>query len=171
MILETERLWLRPRTLGDLDDCFAMDREPGVTDSVQGPWADETEHRAFIHDRITMDYGPGLGYWSLFRKTEPDRFIGWVLLIPEDAVGPEIEIGWRLKPAFWGRGYASEAANAVLSHGFEKMKLDSFIACIDARNIGSLAVARKIGMRHHKTDSDGVQYAITADDFAKRHHR
>ncbi|WP_339859653.1 GNAT family N-acetyltransferase [Thalassospira alkalitolerans] len=166
MILETERLWLRPRTMDDLDDCFAMDCQPGVTDFVKGPWADAEEHRGFISDRIRMGYGKGLGYWTLFAKTAPDRFIGWVLLIPEDAKGPEIEIGWRLKPEFWGRGYATEAAKTLLCHGFDNVKLPGMVACIDHRNAGSIAVARKIGMVRSNEVANDVLYAMTADEFA-----
>lgn len=149
MILETERLWLRPRTMDDLDDCFAMDCQPGVTDFIRGPWADADEHRGFISDRISMDYGKGLGYWSLFAKTAPDRFIGW-----------------RLKPEFWGRGYATEAAKTLLCHGFDNVRLSGMVACIDHRNAGSIAVARKIGMVRRNEVADDVLYAMTADEFA-----
>lgn len=145
-IFETDRLLLRPRTLEDLDSSVAMDRQPGVTTFVDGPWGDPDRHRAFVLDRITRSYPPGQGYWSIFAKDAPDHFIGWVLLIPEDAVGPETEIGWRLVPEVWGHGYATEAATPLLQHALEMLRLPRVIADIHPDNTASRKVAEKIGM-------------------------
>src|SRR5258708_27430268 len=109
---DTLRLVLRLRTLVDLEACLAMDRDPEVTRHVAGPWSDPHEHRCFVVGRMTHAYPEGLGYWSIFERREPARFIGWVLLIPEDAVGPEVEIGWRLLRDPWGQGMAGEPARA-----------------------------------------------------------
>ncbi|MBC8932116.1 N-acetyltransferase, partial [Escherichia coli] len=57
-VLETARLWLRPRGLADLDACLAMDRDPEVTQHIAGPWHDPVEHRRFVTHRITRDYPP-----------------------------------------------------------------------------------------------------------------
>lgn len=144
---ETDRLILRPRGLQDLDASVAMDRQSGVTDFIEGPWDDPVRHRAFVLDRITRAYPAGLGYWSIFMKQAPDRFIGWVLLIPEDGEGPDVEIGWRLHPESWGHGYATEAAMPILGHGLTTVGLDKVIADIDPMNKGSRRVAEKIGMK------------------------
>ena len=151
-ILETARLRLRPRVLGDLEDCFRMDREPGTLDWITWPeaagsWEDEAAHRAFIQARIVARYPPGQGYWAVAAKARPDLFLGWVLLIPEDAVGPEVEIGWRFASAARGRGYATEAARAVLAHGLGTLALPRIIADIRPENAASCRVAEKIGMR------------------------
>lgn len=146
MIFETERLILRPRTMDDFDACIAMDNVAGVTDYIQGPWDDAKKHTSFVTDRMNRDYGFGLGYWSIFAMDAPDLFIGWVLLIPEDAIGPDIEIGWRLFPDYWGKGIATEAAHVLMQYAFETLKLPKIVAGIDPRNGGSIGVARKIGM-------------------------
>jgi RimJ/RimL family protein N-acetyltransferase len=151
-IIETRRLRLRPRTLGDLDDCFRMDREPGTLDWIAWPeaaggWKDEAGHRAFIRARTVARYPPGQGYWVVVDKARPDLFLGWVLLIPEDAVGPEVEIGWRFVTAARGRGYATEGAQAVLAHGLGTLALPRIIADIRRENTASWRVAEKIGMR------------------------
>jgi RimJ/RimL family protein N-acetyltransferase len=163
--LRTRRLTLRPRTLADTEDCLRMDLEPDVTRYISGPWSDTVAHRAFIEMRTRGPYASGLGYWTLALDDQPATFIGWVLLIPLDAVGPEIEIGWRLRPAFWGSGFATEAASAVLRHGFEDVGLDEVVADIDAANVASVRVAEKIGLRHRETraDADGSLfiYALT----------
>jgi len=144
---ETKRLVLRQRTLDDLEASIAMDQDPAVIQYVPVPWTDPQSHRAFVLDRITRAYPIGLGYWSVFSREEPGRFIGWVLLIPNHAVGPEIEIGWRFVRASWGKGYASEAARPILDYGLQSLGLSEIVAEIDARNLASIGVARNIGMR------------------------
>jgi RimJ/RimL family protein N-acetyltransferase len=153
---ESPRILLRPRTLADLDDCIAMDRDPEVTRYVDGPWDDPVAHRRFVVDRITRAYPDGLGYWSIFERDAPSRFIGWMLLIPEDANGPEVEIGWRLVCDAWGRGIASEAASILVAHAFDTVGLESIVAGIAEGNVASQRVAEKLGM---KREGFGEGYA------------
>lgn len=155
----------------DFAACLAMDREPDVTRYIQGPWEDPAAHERFLVDRIARDWGKGLGYWSIFAKESPDALIGWILLIPYDAVGPEIDIGWRLRRAAWGRGYAAEAARPIVAHAFRTIGLARIVADIDPRNAGSIRVAEKIGMT---SAGDGFYangapcklYRMTREDFA-----
>lgn len=158
--LDTPRLLIRGRTLADLDACMAMDRDPEVTRFIEGPWNDPVEHRRFLHFRITRSYPPGLGYWSIRERAAPDKFLGWVMLIPDHGVGPEVEIGWRLVRAAWGRGMASEAARALATHAFETVKLARVIADIDPRNEASRAVAEKIGMKLVALDASCARYRL-----------
>ncbi|CAN0620165.1 [ribosomal protein S5]-alanine N-acetyltransferase [Burkholderia multivorans] len=156
---ETARLWLRPRVLADLDACVAMDRDPEVTRYIAGPWHDPVEHRRFVAHRIKRDYPPGLGYWSIFEKGAPGTFVGWVLLIPDFAGGArDVEIGWRLVRAAWGRGIASEAAAVLVRHAFDTVRLPRLVADIAAANANSLNVARKLGMRRVGVVQDRVPY-------------
>jgi RimJ/RimL family protein N-acetyltransferase len=142
----TGRLLLRQRTLADTAACFAMDREPEVTRFIDGPWSDPVAHRAFIEARTRGPYAEGLGYWTILRRAD-QAFLGWVLLMPRDAEGPEVEIGWRLGRAAWGQGYATEAVLPVLHHGLTTLGLPEIIADIDAENRASIRVAEKLGMR------------------------
>ena len=150
-VLETERLRLRPRVLADLEECFRMDREPGTLDWIDWPeeaggWDDEAAHRNFIRRRISAPYPDGMGYWIVARRDDPDAFLGWVMLIPADVRGPEIEVGWRLTSAARGRGYASEAAGRLLHYGLYTLGVDRVVADIRPENVASFRVARKIGM-------------------------
>ncbi|NIY75538.1 GNAT family N-acetyltransferase [Thalassospira sp. HF15] len=165
MIFETERLILRPRTMDDFDACLAMDRARGVVDFIRGPWDDPVQHKAFIKARIEQDYGNGLGYWSIFAKTKPDHFLGWILLIPEDGTGPEIEIGWRLHPDYWGQGIASEAASAIIDHAFSRIELPSIVADIDERNMASRKLAEKLGMTADRVIDGYLRHAMTLEDY------
>jgi RimJ/RimL family protein N-acetyltransferase len=142
----TERLLLRQRTLADTAACFAMDREPEVTRFIDGPWSDPIAHRAFIEARTRGPFPEGLGYWTILRRADA-VFLGWVMLIPRDAEGPEIEIGWRLNRAAWGHGHATEAAKPVLHHGLSTLGLAEIVADIDAGNTASIRVAEKLGLR------------------------
>ncbi len=163
-VLETARLRLRPRTMADRDASLAMDREPGTTDRILGPWDDPAKHEAFVEARIRGPYPDGMGYWVIARKEAPGEFLGWVLLIPEDAVGPDIEIGWRVVSAARGAGYAPEAAAALVPHGLETLGLPRIVSDIHRDNAASRRVAEKIGLRFEgPTDPDwpeAVRYVI-----------
>ncbi|WBU53182.1 GNAT family N-acetyltransferase [Paracoccus sp. SCSIO 75233] len=158
-LFETDRLILRPRSMADFDACIAMDRDPEVTRFVAGPWQDPPRHEAFTKTRITTDYGPGLGYWSIFPKASPEIFHGWILLIPIDAIGPEIEIGWRIPRISWGQGFATEAAQVIADHAMNTLRLDRIIAEIHPENHASINVATKIGMIETDRTPDAIIYA------------
>ena len=70
-----------------------------------------------------------------------------MLLIPHDAVGPDVEIGWRLVRHAWGKAYATEAARQLLAHAFQTVGLGRVVADVDPRNARSIRVATKLGMR------------------------
>lgn len=170
----TRRLFLRPRTIADLDACLAMDRDREVTRFIPGPWVDAQAHEAFVQARMLRDWGPGLGYWSIFARDAPGCFLGWVLLLPVDGEksgdGEEIEIGWRLVRVAWGLGYASEAALAVVAHAFETLELSRILAEIDPGNAGSIRVAEKIGMRRVGTvpaKAGDIVFVMTRDDLRR----
>jgi RimJ/RimL family protein N-acetyltransferase len=151
-VVETARLRLRQRTLADTDACFRMDREPGTLDWIPWPggpggWEDEAAHRALIRARTEADYPAGMGYFVIAPRERPGEFLGWVLLIPADTVGPEVEIGWRLTRAARGQGFATEAARRVLGHALDALGLDRVIADVHVCNAASIRVAGRIGMR------------------------
>jgi RimJ/RimL family protein N-acetyltransferase len=148
--LETDRLFLRPRTMVDYAECLAMDGDPEVMRYVGGLPASLEEHGIILADRITRAYPPGLGYWSLFPKQSPEQFLGWVLLVPldRDDSASDVEIGWRLVTSAWGHGYAPEAAAAVLHHAMQSLGLNRLIATIHPENKQFFRVAEKIGMTY-----------------------
>jgi RimJ/RimL family protein N-acetyltransferase len=178
-IFETRRLILRPRALADTDACIEMDREPGVARFVPeilrfvaGPSIDPIGHRNFVEARTRGPYRPGLGYWTIRPHPDGNSFLGWVMLIPLDAVGPEVEIGWRLRPAAWGRGYAAEAAAPLLRHGLTTLRLAEVVSDIDPANAASIRVAEKIGLRRRTAtplpDEITIRFALTDGEFDER---
>ena len=72
--------------------------------------------------------------------------LGWCGLFPLDDVGP-IEIGYRYARSAWGRGVATEAARAVLDHGFRRLGFDRIVAVTDPAHLASQHVLEKIGLK------------------------
>jgi RimJ/RimL family protein N-acetyltransferase len=88
--------------------------------------------------------------------------------MPLDAMGPEIEIGWRLRRDAWGAGRATEAARA-LDHAFITLGLPEVVADIHPENRRSIRVAEKIGLilrgrrLHH--GEPHLHYAVTSAEY------
>ncbi|MEW6346653.1 MAG: GNAT family N-acetyltransferase [Pseudomonadota bacterium] len=139
---------------------------------MTGPWSDPAAHERFLEHRIETGFGEGLGYWSIFPKQDPRHFLGWVLLIPYDAIGPEIEIGWRLARKAWGHGYATKAALPIATHALYDKQLPEIVADIHAANVASMRVAEKVGMRDHgQSTHDGMpsrRYRMTRQDYLRQ---
>jgi RimJ/RimL family protein N-acetyltransferase len=140
---ETPRLVMRQYSAKDVQVCLDMDMDKDVMRYVAhvGP---RVERERELKERVTRNFGPGLGVWSLFVKEDPDRFIGWVILIPlRDH--HTIELGYRIKKDHWGNGYATEACRPVISHGFEVLGLSEITVVTDPENRASQNVLAKLG--------------------------
>ena len=142
---QTLHLQLRPRTLADLDANLAMDLDPRVHRYIFAKAPDPDRHREEIRARITSGWPPTGGIWAVERRDAPG-FLGWCGLFPLGHSGL-IEIGYRYVPAAWGQGIASEAAAAVLDHGFRQLGLDPIVAVTHPDNRASQRVLTKIGLR------------------------
>lgn len=134
--------------MADYEACLAMDRDPDVVRYIPVPWDNAETHESFLKERIQTDFGRGLGYWSIFSRDAESHFLGWILLIPYDGVGAQVEIGWRLNRSAWNKGYGTEAAQPFVPHAFDQIGLPEIVADIDIRNVASHRIAEKIGMRH-----------------------
>jgi RimJ/RimL family protein N-acetyltransferase len=158
----TARLTLRQRSLLDTDACMAMDCDPEVHRFLSLPWSDPLRHRAFVEARTRGPYPAGQGYWTILFQ---DAFVGWILLLPLDTIGPEIEIGWRLRRDAWSQGFATEAAAPILAHGLRSLRLTQVIADIAPENVGSRRVAEKLDMRPgevvHTPHGMAIRYTAT----------
>ncbi|WP_404938561.1 GNAT family N-acetyltransferase [Pseudomonas sp. JDS08PS003] len=166
---DTPNLILRPRTLEHFEACLRMDLDPEVTRFTPGIWDGGQWHRDFLQLRMTQNFGERCGYWAIFAKEAPNDFLGWVSFIPFDAVGPELEMGWRLVRRAWGRGVASEAARRIVEHAFADPEVERIVADAHIDNGASLAVARKIGFRFtHDGEFEGLPsrfFEMTREDF------
>ncbi len=99
----------------------------------------------------------GWSNWAV-ELVQTGEFIGFVgLSVPQRAelpFMPCVEIGWRLAQAFWGRGYATEAARAALEVGFGRLGLNEIVSFTSLVNRPSRAVMERIGMRDSGEDFD-----------------
>jgi RimJ/RimL family protein N-acetyltransferase len=159
--LETERLVIRRLEERDADAWIEMLGDPQVRRFLPdfSPPTRESVSDA-IERRDRMERERGHTMWAVALKTD-DRFIGQCGLVPVEGEGPEIEIAYHYRPESWGHGYATEAAVAVLSYGFETVELDRVIAVVMPDNVSSGRVLEKAGMRYEGLASyygfDGVR--------------
>ena len=151
MILETERLILRPFREEDLGAYAAMCADPEVMRflSVSGGLLS----RAEAWRQIALYLGHwalrGYGTWAVEERST-GAFVGRVgLHYPEG--WPDRELGWTIARGFWGRGYASEAARAAIGHAFKTLGWTHLVSLIHPENHRSARLAERLGYRVHGT--------------------
>ena len=66
----------------------------------------------------------------------------------------EVEVAYLIKKEYWGQGLGTEAAQAILDYGFEKLNLSRLICLIDEENLASIRVSENIGMTFEKEGKD-----------------
>ena len=146
-IIETPRLYLREFELSDAASMFDLNIDKEVIKYTgDDHFSSESEALDFIknYDHYKIH---GFGRWAVILK-ENNTFIGWNgLKLNEDN---DIDIGFRFFRKYWGRGYASESAEAVLDYGLNVLKIDSIIGRVAPENIASVRILEKLGMKFKK---------------------
>ena len=143
--LQTARLILRPFRADDLDLFVEFFQNEGFIQFSSGNFP--RERVAELIDKIIGWDRDGLPsqFVVVVRESDaPIGYCGFFHQIVDDK--PEIEIGYRLHPDSWNKGFASEAARAVRDHGFAGWKLDRLISLIHPDNSASRRVAEKNGL-------------------------
>ena len=154
--LETDRLILRDWKDDDIDAFARMNADPIVMEYFPRRLDEKATARLVgrFQDHFEKHgYGP---YALELKKTS--EFIGFVGLHQvefEAHFTPAVEIAWRLDYGFWGQGYATEAANAVIENAFEKLGLKEIVGYAVHDNEAALHIMEKVGMkRDEKGDFD-----------------
>ena len=143
--LETERLRLRPYTLDDVDDLFAVLGDPKTMAYYPAPYTRDWT-KGWIEDNLHRYEMDGFGLWAMELK-ETGEFVGSCGPAVREVQGErEVEIGWHVHRAWWNRGLATEAAVASRDHCFGALGLNRVISLIRPENVPSRRVADKIGM-------------------------
>jgi RimJ/RimL family protein N-acetyltransferase len=143
-----------------------MDSDPRVTAMTYGAQTlAETTARLALWTALWDERG--LGPW-LFRARESALMVGIGGLFPSRFAPPDIELGYVLKHAHWGLGYATEIEQASLGVGFGDLGLARIIAIAARENAASRRVMEKAGMRFERELEGGygetsVLYAIDRD--------
>ena len=148
--LETERLIIRHFTLSDDDRNFfhfinsnEIVRQFYVT-RMSREKADEILEAFVLNDSTS---GLKWGVASLKSSGQPIGFTGLGAVEYETPFTPCVEIGWLYNPDFWGQGYATEAGQALLEHGFEDVGLNEIVAFAVHNNNPSISVMNRLGMK------------------------
>lgn len=173
--IETERLSLRPFLKGEaalihrlIDDTrvFYWLAEPGTL----------AEAEDSLENSMATLRDTGLGFWAVFAKGragDGSAFLGQVGLhtLRDSEL---IELSYHFTPEAWGHGYATEAAIALLDHGFRTLHLDRIVAAALPDNKSSLRVLQRLGLPYIEDRMHaGLNhqfYALTREANLKRHH-
>ena len=144
--LRTRRLALRAFRPGDLEDLCRLDTDARVMRYIRdGKPASQPEVVAALPRicRYPRIY-PGLGCWHA-RRRDTGAFIGWFIL-KYCGTSCDVEVGYRLLPEAWGRGFATEGATALVRYGFDTLELDRIIGVTHRDNLASQRVLMKSGL-------------------------
>lgn len=143
--IATSRLLLRELRPADFDDYAQNLLDPDATAHLSPVKNRRDAWKVFTSMAGTWMLH-GAGWWGV-ELGGTDKLVGNVgVFYREDAT--DLEIGWLIYRAHWGRGFASEAAAAALAHGLETLGKPRVIAHIDAGNAASIRVSEKLGMRY-----------------------
>jgi RimJ/RimL family protein N-acetyltransferase len=182
VLLETQRLRLRAFTIGDVDLLTELDSDPAVMHFINGG-------RPTPRAEIEAEYLPawleyyeryaGYGFWAAV-EIATREFIGWFHLRPSDASAPDNpELGYRLRRASWGLGYATEGSRALIDLAFRELGAERVFAETMTVNTASRRVMEKAGLRFVRTfhqewpdriegDEQGdVEYALTRAEWER----
>lgn len=147
--IETDRLLLRLPEAGDVQPMFDIHQDPDVMRFVGTPGNITIAWR-----NVAMMIGHwqmlGYGMWIVVERTSGE-VVGRAGLWNE-AGGPGVELGWLIRRSAWGRGLATEAAQAALDWAWRHVDTDHIISVIHAANLPSIRIAEKLGQRLEKTD-------------------
>ncbi|HEX7012501.1 MAG TPA: GNAT family N-acetyltransferase [Steroidobacteraceae bacterium] len=150
IVLETERLALRRLTFDDDAFIYRLVNEPSWLEYIGDKGVRCLEDaRDYIRNgpmQMYDQYGFGL---YLVQLRSDSTALGLCGLIKRDAL-PDVDIGFAFLPEFWGRGYAFEAASAVLEHGRRHFGLQRIVAITSLHNASSIKLLEKLGMRFER---------------------
>jgi len=155
--LRTERLLLRQWRPEDREPFAALNADPEVMRHFPAPHPrSESDGLAVLNEVHLARHGWGLWAVEVLPGRDADGqaragagFIGFTGLAAPgfDAdFTPCVEVGWRLARQHWGRGYATEAAQAAIDHGFEALGLDEIVSFTFVGNDRSRRVMERLGM-------------------------
>ncbi len=155
--IKTKRLILRPWQESDWEPFATLNADAKVMEYFPSPLSKENSDNLARQIQKKMEER-GYGLWAVTIPEVAD-FIGFIGLNNEDNLSfpahftPAIEIGWRLASQHWGKGYATEGAQAVLTYAFETLKLKEIVSFTATQNMRSRRIMEKIGM-HHDSKED-----------------
>ena len=156
MTLLTDRLRLRPATMDDAALFLELDSDPEVVRWAQPELIDDpltpeqirSDVLAPLHEARTAGR-PG-DRW-IAETREGGEFLGWFFLRPDAGAEAVFELGYRLRRAAWGHGYATEGARRLMAHAFDDLGAQRLVATAVAPNRASINVLEKLGFTYERS--------------------
>jgi RimJ/RimL family protein N-acetyltransferase len=143
--LQTESVLLDPLTRDDYPWLFALYADPEVMRYIgHGPRSEE-ESRRNLDWLLAHGERLPFGYWALRDRADSQPLGGAVLMIRRE--GAPVELGFMLARPAWGRGLATQVAQALVAHAFADLRLPELQAFASVENAASAAVLRKASLR------------------------
>ena len=177
LYLETARVRLRQLDDGDLEKLVELNSDPEVMRYLGGaPAPREEAVNGVARTKMYRErYGGRLGVFTAELR-ETGAFMGWFHLRPgrNDLDNTKaLELGYRLKKDFWGRGYATEVSVALIAKAFSELGADGVWAVTDKENAASRRVMEKCGLVYEREYEDRdwhrmtVRYALAKGDWKR----
>ncbi|WP_292045348.1 GNAT family N-acetyltransferase [Massilia sp. UBA6681] len=169
-ILVTARLRLEPVCPAHYEGLRLLNADPAVQRYIAGR-PETPEETAAMIERVQGRWRQfGHSWWSFIEQDTGELVgAGCIQHLGHDPAN-EHEIGWRLLPSRWGRGYATEAARRMAAFAFDDLEAPSLAAICHPENADSAKVMRRLGMRYRGIENWHAQtvavYDIGADAFA-----
>jgi RimJ/RimL family protein N-acetyltransferase len=163
-LLRSRRLCLRGLRYADIFDLQRLGRDARTTRALLDAPVDSIAAAVALIDNANRVYRerPGLGIWRA--DDEHGAFIGFFSLMAE--LDPaEVEIGTRLLPRAWGRGYALEGGAALCAHAFDTLQLPELVGLCDPRNRSVPPLLTRLGF---VSDGETEQFGNRALRFVLR---
>ena len=181
-VLETQRLVLRRFTGDDVDLLVELDSDPSVMRFITGGL---TTPRSEIEQEVLPAFlrhyarWPAWGFFAIEERVS-GTFLGWFHLRPDDEdPDDEVELGYRLRKDAWGKGYATEGAQALIDYAFGRGARRVYAGTM-AVNVASRRVMEKAGLRFIRSfhqpwpyriegeEMGDVEYALLRDEWKPR---
>ena len=148
VIIETERLYLRTWRPSDAEAYYQLNQNSCVSEFLAFPVAREYAAQFVIDMNVRFEKFQ-YTFWAVEEKISEQLvgFVGLQALMDALPFAPGVEIGWRLAYPFWGKGYATEAAIAVVEYAFTALGINEIVSYTVPANVRSQRVMEKIGMQ------------------------
>ena len=166
--LATPRLLLRHWRDDDLTPFAALNADPEVMRYFPATLTRAQSDEFATYIQVLMA-AQGWGLWAV-EVPGVAPFIGFVGLNRpgfEAHFTPAVEVGWRLGRAYWGNGYATEAAAAALTFAFDQLRCPEVVSFTSTVNEPSIRVMRRLAMSHDPADD--FDHPRVADGPLRRH--
>jgi RimJ/RimL family protein N-acetyltransferase len=183
IFLETERLILRQFTQDDANNLFELDSDLEVIRFT--PDAGKPKNYTVIKTQLLprffayYEQYDNYGVWATIEKSS-QAFIGWFYFRPAVHASyfnsvfsneSDVEIGYRLQKAAWGKGYATEGSKALIFKGFSELGTQRVVSVALAANVASIRVLEKAGLKlenrfvYEGHGQEVLIYALNKDEF------